>query len=71
MRNSNDTVGNRTRDLPTCSAVTQPTAPPRVPLFEEREANYKSGTMIKMTVITKDVKFPLPGHRETFCGGTQ
>jgi len=31
MKNSNDTIGNRTRDLPTCSAVSQPTAPPRAP----------------------------------------
>ena len=31
MKNSNDTFGNRTRDLPTCSAVSQPTAPPRTP----------------------------------------
>ena len=29
MKNSVDTVENRTRDLPTCSAVPQPTAPPR------------------------------------------
>ena len=29
MKNSNDTMGNRTRDLPACSAVPQPTAPPR------------------------------------------
>jgi len=28
MKSSNDTIGNRTRDLPTCSAVPQPTAPP-------------------------------------------
>ena len=28
MKNCNDTIGNRTRDLPTCSAVPQPTAPP-------------------------------------------
>jgi len=28
MKNSNDTIGNRTRDLPVCSAVPQPTAPP-------------------------------------------
>jgi hypothetical protein len=28
MKNSNDTIGNGTRDLPTCSAVPQPTAPP-------------------------------------------
>ena len=31
MKNSSDTIGNRTRDLPTCSAVPQPTAPPRAP----------------------------------------
>ena len=30
MKNPNDTIGNRTRDLPTCSAVPQPTALPRV-----------------------------------------
>jgi hypothetical protein len=27
MKISNDTVGNRTRDVPTCSAVPQRTAP--------------------------------------------
>jgi hypothetical protein len=31
MTNSNETNGNRTRDLPACSAVSQPTAPPRAP----------------------------------------
>ena len=31
MRNTSDTIGNRTRDLPACSAVPQPTAPPRTP----------------------------------------
>jgi len=31
MKNSNDIGGNRTRDLPTRSAVPQPTAPPRNP----------------------------------------
>ena len=29
MKNSNDTIGNRTRSLPNFSAVSQPTAPPR------------------------------------------
>jgi hypothetical protein len=28
MKNSSDTIRNRTRDLPVCSAVPQPTAPP-------------------------------------------
>ena len=31
MKNSNDTIGNRTRDLPACRAVPQPTASPRAP----------------------------------------
>ena len=31
MKNSSDTIGNRTRHLPACSAVPQPTAPPRAP----------------------------------------
>jgi hypothetical protein len=30
-KNSNETIGNRTRDLPVCSAVPQQTAPPRAP----------------------------------------
>jgi len=29
MKNSSDTIGNRTCDLPICNAVPQPTAPPR------------------------------------------
>jgi hypothetical protein len=31
-KNSSDTIGNRTRNLLACSAVPQPTAPPRTPL---------------------------------------
>jgi hypothetical protein len=31
MKNSSDTIGNLTRDLPTCSAVPQPTALTRAP----------------------------------------
>jgi hypothetical protein len=32
MKNSINTIGNRSHDLPTCSAVSQPTAPPRGPV---------------------------------------
>jgi len=35
MKNSNDTIGNRTHDIPGCSAVPQPTAPPRTPMSVE------------------------------------
>ena len=31
MKNCNDTIGNRTRDIPTCRVVPQPTVPPRDP----------------------------------------
>jgi len=33
MKNSSDTIGNRTSDLPACSAVPQPSAPLRAPGF--------------------------------------
>jgi len=31
MKNANDTIGNRTRDLPACSEVPQLTAPSSAP----------------------------------------
>ena len=34
MKNSDDIIGNRNRDLPACSAVPQPTAPLRAPILE-------------------------------------
>ena len=33
MRNCSDTTGNRTRDLPACSALPQTTAPARAPIW--------------------------------------
>jgi hypothetical protein len=40
MKNSNDTIGNRTRDPPAFSAVPQPTAPPRAPhLWDSSKKN--------------------------------
>ena len=33
-KNSNDTIGNRTRDLPACSVVSQPTASARAPFCD-------------------------------------
>ena len=42
MKNSNDTIGNRTGELPACSAVTQTTAAPRAPLLMVRKIFYGS-----------------------------
>jgi len=44
MKNSNDTIGNRTRDLPICSAVPQPTALPRALRDLLHAANLLHGT---------------------------
>jgi hypothetical protein len=41
MKNSNDTIGNQTRDLLACSAVPQPTAPPcAVPVWDSRHRKF-------------------------------
>jgi len=39
MKESSDTIGNRTRDLPACSAVPPPTAPPRAPFDDDVDDN--------------------------------
>jgi len=41
MKNSKDTVGNRTRDLSACSAVPQPTVPPPTPVCSMILYKYK------------------------------
>jgi hypothetical protein len=50
MKNS-DVIENRTRDLPVCSAVPQPTAPPRAPLRRVLLEN------VHVTVANLIVKF--------------
>ena len=40
MKNYNDTIGNRTRDLPACGAVPQATALPRAPNLSTRPQLY-------------------------------
>ena len=47
-KNSNDTIGNRTRELPACSAVPQPTASPRVP-WKQATSMSKSSCMMDPT----------------------
>jgi len=48
MKNSSGTIGNRTRDLPTCSAVPQQTALPRAPAADSRQVNFTThGSDIK------------------------
>jgi len=58
MKNSSDTIGNRTRDLPACSAVPQPTAPPRAPpplpqtvIFNKLEFKMSEGQKFPLCLI--------------------
>jgi hypothetical protein len=47
IKNCNDTIGNRTRDLPACSAVSQPTAPPSAPYMSRRGINLIGTPLIR------------------------
>jgi hypothetical protein len=57
VKNSSDTIGNRTRDVPVCSAVPQPTAPPRAPFCHSVVMKiYKPKIKIIGEVLQKVVK---------------
>jgi hypothetical protein len=57
MKNSSDTIGNRTRDLPACSTVPQPNAPPRNPNRKEYKEYFlrgeggKDGESVALTTL--------------------
>ena len=63
MKNSNDTIGNRTRDLLTCSAVPQPTAPPRSP--------HKGWTTAEFLTSLLDVGWGKTEHVRTMLSWSQ
>jgi hypothetical protein len=46
MKNTNHTIGNRTRDLPACSAVPQPTALPRTPIIDVTTSKFMQEEVI-------------------------
>ena len=46
-KNSSETIRNRTRDLPACSAVPKPTGPPRIPSSGETDKKYVKEGNIK------------------------
>jgi hypothetical protein len=46
MKNSNDTIGKRTRDLPACGAVPQPAAPLHASMADEWEYIWSTGGFI-------------------------
>ena len=60
MKNSNDTIGNRTRDLPTRSAVPQPTEPPSGPSRKgNRLRNSNKAPVSRCLEVTGDRRWAL------------
>jgi hypothetical protein len=62
MKKSNDTTGNRTRDLPACRAVLQPTAPPRAPLckcdsWQVKGDIYLQPTALEFSILQEKIIF--------------
>ena len=58
MKNSNETIGNRTRNLPACSAVPQPTKLPRTPdrlTLTTKNSEFVSGFAVEL--VTSRIKF--------------
>jgi hypothetical protein len=67
MKNSNDSIGNRTRDLPTCSAVPQPTVPPSDPKLEELSYTIEKAREVWETFkINSKPTFKTSGYRNGF-----
>jgi len=62
MKNSNDIIGNRTRDLPACSAVPQPTAPPRAPAVFLTHVQYSADYNVLDLTATKSMHFHARNH---------
>ena len=73
-KKSIDTIGNRTRDLPACSVVPQPTAAPRVPLTKMYNRQYSDSqrflhifTLLQNTCLFVHTVFMTTGHRFCSC----
>ena len=65
MKNSSDAIGNRTRDLPTCSAVPQPTAqlrasPPEIITLVTMVTTLYITSLAPLSYSTASVSLPIP-----------
>ena len=49
MKNSNDTIRNQTCDLLTCSAVPQPTVPPRTHINDNEKKKFNKESSVPIT----------------------
>jgi hypothetical protein len=59
MKNSSDTIGNQSLDLPVCSAVPRPTAPPRSPaIVRNLIEKYKFNGMMLRQILKWPTRSP-------------
>jgi len=52
LKNSSDTIGNQTRDLPACSALPQPTALLRAPNYEVIHVKYNENVSVLLSQLS-------------------
>jgi len=65
MRNTDDNIGNRTRDLSTYSAVPQPTAPPRTSYGLVRDFKFQWGRKNSLHRVSR-IRTKTNGHDNSF-----
>jgi hypothetical protein len=52
LKNSNNTIGNRTRDLPVCKSSALATAPPRAPIKQSTQWNIPTSMLQAVWVLS-------------------
>jgi len=73
MRNPKDTIGNRNRDVPACSEVPQPTAPPRAPVlrYTKMKTNEESSAKCHKCILPPSTFLPhMPSVNRKPCAIT-
>jgi len=65
MKNSNDTIGNRTRELLACSAIPQPTAPTRAPVIHLKIICTLKRGVTPASEISEQINYPDVIRKET------
>jgi hypothetical protein len=65
MKNLNDPIGNSTRELPVCRAVSQPTAPPRASIPNIYLSHLNTNTAYMKIFFVKYFSLNLYGVRKS------
>ena len=63
MKNSNDTIRNQTRDLPTCSIEPQLTAPPHTHIMIKRKRNSVKSQVFQLLVNFVNIVLDFMSHK--------